>query len=302
MYGRNTVRKNRVAGPGFHINCRFDQFTIAQMRGRGGVKTTNPYLPASTHSEIYDVKEQEILIAERASGGMFHDGYTHCYSALNGYPVPAEVQTPQELKQYIFNRVKFVGIAVTEQKSDDRLIENGLVAQVGGVVTLLNNGTEPIHPCDKIMLDINFSKGRSNITREKGIPREKVRIAVTPAKDEDYIIERAMKTCNKSSDDAASPEDIASLKTAAQDAKKAFDEAPDDPADEKARLKGVYRAAVQAYKKAMSGKRDCTMSKTDMRDFIQAYRHQHELCIGKSLSFANVGERFEILLQPRSTI
>jgi len=272
------------------------------MRGRGGVKTTNPYLPASTHSEIYDVKEQEILIAERASGGMFHDGYTHCYSSLNGYPVPAEVQTPQELKEYIFNRVKFVGIAVTEQKSDDRLIENGLVAQVGGVVTLLNNGTEPIHPCDKIMLDINFSKGRSNITREKGIPREKVRIAVTPAKDEDYIIERAMKMCNKSSDEAASPQEKARLMKEAREAKKAFEDAPDEEVEEKTRLKAEAKTALEAYKKAKSGKRDCEMTKADLRDFIQAYRHQHELCIGKSLSFANIGERFEILLQPRSTI
>lgn len=297
MYGRSNVRKNRVAGPGFHVNVRFDQFIIAQMRGRGGVKTTNPFLPASTHSEIYDVKEQEILIAERASSGMYHDGYTHCYTALNGYPVPSEVQSKEELKEYIFNRVKFVGIAVTEQKSDDRLIENGMVCQVGGVVTILNNGTEPIHPCDKVMLDINFSKGRSNLTREKGVPREKVRVSVVPAKDEDYIIENAMKMCKKSGGQVTSKDELNRLLTAAKEAKKAFQADTTDTA-----LKTDMETAVKAWKEAKTNKRDCSMSKNDLRDFIQAYRHQHELCIGKSLSFANVGERFEILLQPRSTI
>ena len=189
------MRRNRVAGPGFHCNVRYDQFTVAQMRGRGGVKPSHPKLPASTHSEIYDIKEQEILVAERASGAMYHDGYTHVYSALNGYSVPdpiAQKNNDDSLKNYILNRVKFVGIAVTEQKSDDTLIDQGLVAQVGGVVTILNNGTKHIHPTDKVMLDINLQPGRSSITREKGIPREKVRFSVRPADDELEIINKAL--------------------------------------------------------------------------------------------------------------
>lgn len=297
MYGRNTtMRKNRVAGPGFHCNVRYDQFTIAQMRGRGGMKTVNPLLPASTHAEIYDVKEQELLVAERASGSMYHDGYTHCYSALNGYDIPGNITSAQAVKDYILNRVKFVGVAVTEQRSDDKLIDQGLVAQVGGVVTILNNGEKPIMPCDKVALDINFSVGRRSITREKGIPREKVRFCVRPADDDQTIIDTCLNLCSTKDSDV----DITPLIQAVKAAKAAAEAEPDN-----AEMKQAYKKAVTAYKEAKSKKRQCKLevnSGEDLREFLNLYRHANELVIGKALSYAAVGDRFELLLQPRSTI
>jgi hypothetical protein len=268
------------------------------MRGRGGMKTVNPLLPASTHSEIYDVKEQELLVAERASGSMYHDGYTHCYSALNGYDIPASIGvSPDAVKAYILNRVKFVGVAVTEQRSDDKLIDQGLVAQVGGVVTILNNGEKPIMPCDKVALDINFSKGRRSITREKGIPREKVRFCVRPADDDLAIIEKCKTLCLKGAGEMTSPEEMTRLKKEADEAMAKYTKERSDESKEAA------KAAKLALRKAASANRDCALtSNEDLKQFLIAYRHENELVIGKALSYAAVGDRFELLLQPRSTI
>ena len=187
MYQR---RQKRVAGPGFHVNVKMDQFQIATMRGRNGMTNQSSLLPSSSHPEIYDIKEQEILVAKRTTGSMYHDGYTHVFSALNGYDVGGRTRK-QDIIDFILSDVKFVGIATTEQKADDRLIDQGCVATVAGVQTIINNGTKPIHPTQKVMLDINLEPGRASITREKGIPRQKVRFSVRPADDDLFLIKKA---------------------------------------------------------------------------------------------------------------
>jgi len=305
--GHYQRRQKRVAGPGFHINIKMDQQTIQQLRGKNGFSNTSPLLPSSNHPEIYDIKEQELLVAKRAAGSMYHDGYTHCFTAVNGYDV-GNRQTREEIVDYILGDVKFVGIATTEQKADDSLIDQGCVATVAGVQTILNNGTQPIHPTDKVMLDINLTPQRASITRDKGIPRQKVRFSVRPADDDLTIISRAMKMCPAEGTTDAEKKEWAQKRDYA---KKAYEVAsvalkaiPDggDKTDAETAKKAAadaYREASKKYKECQAGTTNVVDNPQKLREFLRAYRHLNQLVIGKAMSFANPGDRFEILLQPR---
>ena len=289
------------------------------------------YLPSSANPEIFDIKEYELLVALRDSAAMYHDGYTHCFSALNGYNLPKNISIndPEAIKNHIFEKVKFVGVAVTEQKCDSKLIDQGLVSQVGGVVTILNGGTKAIHPTDKVMLDINFTPGRSSKTRDKGIPREKVRFCITPVADDAVLLKKAAKACKDAGGDGDG-QDVESLTrakenfrkiisdtaTKIQDLQQKLREATDE--DEKASFqaeleseKEALQVAKTKYKevsarlKGKGGKSKCVFEATniqDLQDFMHEYRALNDRIIGKALSFARPGERVEVLLQPRSAL
>ena len=361
MYQR---RAKRVAGPGFHVNVKMDQFQIATMRGRSatanGMSGTSELIPSSNLPEMYDIKEQEILVAKRTSGAMYHDGYTHVFSVVNGFDVsPLPLGAPASaVRDKILEQVRFVGIATTEQKADDRLIDQGCVATVGGVVTVLNGGTKPIHPTDKVMLDINLSPGRASVTREKGIPRQKVRFTFRPADDDERLIGRALNMCDqfdlgKYDKTSGTFPDRVLYENAVKAAKAAHKVA--DKNVQAAKLAGrnpgkaavldstgnIITAAVAAedqgaYDTRMLGLRqtradkakalaeaeanlkNCstgrdksgallnqagdTLNKDKLKQFLQNYRHLNELVIGKAMSYAAPGDRFEILLQPRHSL
>ena len=333
MYQR---RAKRVAGPGFHVNVKMDQFQIATMRGRNGDVRQSSLIPSSSQPEIYDIKEQEILVAKKTSGSMYHDGYTHVFSVVNGYDVGPNAFDAQTIKDKILNEVRFVGIATTEQKADDKLIDQGCVATVGGVVTVLNNGTEPIHPTQKVKLDINLSPARASITREKGIPRQKVRFSFAPADDDLTLIGKALQLCedvklNPLKGDKLDREEQKKnrekYKKKVEDAKKAVKDANDavqqDKKDGNDKQDSDNRKARAAAQKALAlaqrnltacdnqtlgepdnfgdiGKR--TLSEADLQKFLQNYRHLNERVIGKAMSYAAPGDRFEILLQPRHSL
>ena len=313
MYQR---RQKRVAGPGFHVNVKMDQFQIATMRGRNGVVGQSPLIPSSSQPEMYDIKEQEILVSKRTSGSMYHDGYTHVFSVVNGYDV-GPLTDATSIKNKILEEVRFIGIATTEQKADDKLIDQGCVATVGGVQTIINNGTEAIHPGQKVMLDINLSPARASITREKGIPRQKVRFSVRPADDDLRLIGKAMQLCDKY--DMNKKEDLEEYQKKVEKAKKARDEAQAElnKAKEEKRPEGNFRAARNAAEVALrearknlkvcdNGKEQLgggvLMREEDLQKFLQNYRHLNELVIGKAMSYAGPGDRFELLLQPRHSL
>ena len=327
MY-QNQIRKNRVAGPGFHVNCRADEFAIASMRGNKAVKNLSQYLPSSANPEIFDIKEYELLVALRDSAAMYHDGYTHCFSALNGYNLPKNISIndPEAIKNHIFEKVKFVGVAVTEQKCDSKLIDQGLVSQVGGVVTILNGGTKAIHPTDKLMLDINFTPGRSSKTRDKGIPREKVRFCITPVADDAELLKKASKavTCtdvNYDEQKKALKAELLTFKKDIADKKTRITEVDNSEGeveakeDEKAKLREQIKDLTKKLNEGSAKYKNlskfkgvgskCVFQATtiqDLQDFMHEYRALNDRIIGKALSFARPGERVEVLLQPRSAL
>jgi DNA repair exonuclease SbcCD ATPase subunit len=334
MYQR---RAKRVAGPGFHVNVKMDQFQIATMRGKssiGGIKGQSQLIPSSNQPEMYDIKEQEILVSKRTSGAMYHDGYTHVFSVVNGYDIGnlSLTASAQMVKDKILEEVRFVGIATTEQKADDRLIDQGCVATVGGVVTVLNGGEKPIHPTDKIMLDINLSPARASITREKGIPRQKCRFTFRPADDDMRMIGRALNMCNIL--DTNDPDQARELGEKIKELKKRYKEKDATLQQIKKDGKGLTGNDLETNKqdedtaraarnrvdkdiqKAQRNLEDCdgglltdagdgtgrTLDASKLKEFLTNYRHLNELVIGKAMSYAAPGDRFEILLQPRHSL
>lgn len=302
-------RQKRVAGPGFHVNVKMDQFQIATMRGRNGMTNQSSLLPSSSHPEMYDIKEQEILVAKRTSGSMYHDGYTHVFSALNGYDVGNRTKK-RAIIDYILSDVKFVGIATTEQKADDRLIDQGCVVTVAGVQTIINNGTKPIHPTQKVMIDINLEPGRAAVTREKGIPRQKVRFSVRPADDDLSIIKKAAKLCGSA---PVSDDEKEAKKTAVETAKAVLLQKQNDlnaargkdGEDDARKARDIAKREHERAKSNLAACPDGASLGSDPKDlqhFLQNYRHLNELVIGKAMSYAAPGSRFEILLQPRHSL
>ena len=125
----------RIAGPGFHVNVRYDDEVIARHR----TSTNSAALVSrATSDEVYDVKEMELLVRKKDSA-MYYDGYTHCFSAVNGWE-NTQGLSGNALKEKILNDVDFVGVAVTEYKPSKAYSEQGFVSQIGGVVTLINEG------------------------------------------------------------------------------------------------------------------------------------------------------------------
>lgn len=190
-YNRNL---KRVAGPGFHVNVRYDDHLIAQCKNN----ITSNFKPLSHGrrlQEVYDIKEQELLVARNKQlGANYFDGYTHCFSAVNYYPLKDkglnQNSTPDQIAEALLKQVRFIGIATTEYVPTAGFQEQGFVAQVGGVVTVLNESADTIYPGEKVALGLNLSQSR-RIVRDKGIPTEKIRFTIVKAGSSDAMIAQA---------------------------------------------------------------------------------------------------------------
>ena len=165
------------------------------------------------------------------------------------------------------------------------------------------------------MLDINLEPGRASITREKGIPRQKVRFSVRPADDDLAIIKKAAGLCTPNMSNAekvlkAQEVEEAKAKLLAAEAKLKPLRGKGDDLEKAARK--ARDEAKRDYERAKSALAACTGPDSnkvalgddprDLQHFLQNYRHLNELVIGKAMSYAAPGSRFEILLQPRHSL
>ena len=69
--------------------------------------------------------------------------------------------------------------------------EQGFVAQVGGVTTLINEGESTIKPGDTVALGLNLKIGRKT-ARDKGIPRDKIRFCLVKAGNSRALANQAL--------------------------------------------------------------------------------------------------------------
>ena len=188
-------RPNRIAGPGFNINVRYDDQHM--YKARSSANGAHSKVNSANSVENFDVKEAELLVAMN-KGTMYHDGMTHCFSTANGFPASEGYQggdSEDAVVRDILSQVRFIGVALTEYQPSKAYSEQGFVAQVGGVVTLINEGTDIIKPGDKVELGLNLSKRRKQ-TREKGIPRSKIRFCIQKAASTDEKIKNAIDAHN----------------------------------------------------------------------------------------------------------
>jgi hypothetical protein len=164
----------RLAGPAFYINVKFDQATASKNKqdSSATMQRNNPRLchHVVNESELFDIKEGEILYCCKSTA---RDGFARVLSSLNGTNVNR-------------GKMKFIGIAQTEHKYDKKLnIDQGLVACVSGVVTVLNESDGAIHPGDLLVLG-NPKHGAT----QHGIPHQKMR----------FIFERESPTVQTDTD------------------------------------------------------------------------------------------------------
>lgn len=173
----------RVAGPSFVVNVRYDDHQMMRCKNNTNV---NAFLSKGRRlDEVYDVKEQEFLVALKAQkGAHYMDGYTHCFSSANNFAGVDRNETDiGKIKEAILKDVRFIGVAVTEYKPSAAYQEQGFVAQVGGVVTVTNESHDTIYPGDKVMLDVALRQAnqRGHGQSQKGIPAEKIRFTIKRA-------------------------------------------------------------------------------------------------------------------------
>ena len=145
----------RLGAPGHYINVRYDDAHVRLCRnGRGGPAIAQRGFDKTHSKELFDVKEGELLLAKKISHT--RDGYSHCFTSLNGYPLdPSKSQSVDELRKAIFDECMFIGVANTPFSSEDPSMEQGFTAQVGGVLTLKHMGSEVLHPGDLVRIDIS---------------------------------------------------------------------------------------------------------------------------------------------------
>ncbi len=292
-------RQNRIAGPGFHINVRYDDQMMA--KAHSTASQPHPHVNLGrNHKENFDVKEQELLVCKRGSS-MYHDGYTHCISSANGFDGTGSLPkggsggppsaTPEEVAEYILENVQFVGVATTEYKPSRAYSEQGFVAQVGGVTTLINEGESTIKPGDKVALGLNLKVGRKT-SRDKGIPRDKIRFCLVKAGNSRANIAKALD---------ATGQNLPSPPASVRDAQKAVSDAEKNARKNKdATKQAALDQLVTDAKTALAGLSICRTGVDGVIDFLDKYQELNERVIGKAASYARPGDRLEVILQPRN--
>lgn len=282
-------RQNRIAGPGFHINLRYDDSHMA--RAMSATSNAHGKLTMGTNQrEVFDVKEQELLVCKKGST-MYHDGYTHAFSVANGFPNTAGVPD-KELEEKIMEQVQFVGVATTEYKPSKAYSEQGFVAQVGGVTTLINEGEDTIRPGDKVAIGVNLTTGRM-LTRDKGIPREKIRFCLKKAAVGDAMVNKAILDAKCGGPGPGDQQAIKDAEKAVRDAQKALRAA-------KAADKPALQADLDTKKATLAASKTCKNGVEGIIAVVKKLQEMNQRVIGKAASFARKGDRLEVILQPRN--
>lgn len=298
-----SFRRNskRIAGPGFHVNVRFCDMTVLQCKNNKA-ETHRTLQRGLRLPEVFDVKEQELLVCMSGKNqASYFDGYTHCFSAVNNWKLSEGIDAKNDdaVKEDILSNVAFVGVANTEYVPKPGYEQQGFVAQVGGVVTLINESGSNINPGDKVMLDLNLDPSMSMKDRDKGIPREKVRFTVRKAYTSDEVIAKAQIGVNVG-DATSCEDDISLIDDTLKGLRKELSKAKKEGADTSGITKKIK--SLEKDKKSALSKEDpvCGSKVSSLKKFLDNYQRLSNRVIGKSYSFARSGDRLEVGLQPRN--
>lgn len=293
-------RQNRVAGPGFYVNVRYDDIHVDYAKNSAAQDAQlHPELNKGLREpELFDIKEQEILVCRKTGESYtasYGDGYTHCFSAANGFRIndindtTKGAKSPSDVERAVLDKVQFVGIANTEYVPTKGYEQQGFVAQVGGVTTLLNESTQTIYPGDKLMFGLDLGYGRK-VTRDKGIPRQKIRFCLKRAVSDTEMIEIAMEKAGVDCDKDNDCKQAAAKVVTARDAY--------NKSQTRANAKLLQDAQDAHIKKLLE--LSANGGATLFGEFLKKYKELNERVIGKSYSYAKPGDRLEVGLQPRN--
>lgn len=295
-------RQNRVAGPGFYVNVRYDDIHVdyAKNSSAQDAQLAPELNKGLREPELFDIKEQEILVCRKTGESYtasYGDGYTHCFSAANGFrinDIKKNNSNPgkSEVERAVLSKVQFVGIANTEYVPTKGYEQQGFVAQVGGVTTLLNESTQTIYPGDKLMFGLDLGYGRK-VTRDKGIPRQKIRFCLKRAMSDADMIQEALNQVEGCDGNIATNTKCSKEAKAVETAMAAY-KAKGTKANSETLIQ-AQETHAEALIAAASAK-----NKDAFATFLKKYKELNERVIGKSYSYAKPGDRLEVGLQPRN--
>ena len=285
-------RQNRIAGPGFHLNVRYDDQHMAMAHSQA--QEVHPALNLGrNHKENFDVKEQELLVCKKTTA-MYHDGYTHCFSSANGFSLDQSTLTSlsgasqEEVAEAVLSQVKFVGVATTEYKPSKAYSEQGFVAQVGGVTTLINESQTTIKPGDTVALGLNLTIGRKT-SRDKGIPRDKIRFCVVKAGSSRTLAQQSLDCLGNSS----TPQSRADTAKAQKELSKAQKELQKAKAGSQAETDA--KKAIAAAESKLKTLKLCKGGIDGIMEFLDKYQELNERVIdNKFVNFTIFRDENEI--------
>jgi len=186
-----TPLARRLAGPSFSYNVRFDQQSMTKRREGATVPLTlqNADCTFVSEYEVFDVKEGEILVAKKQPGRVA-DGFCRCFSSINGWDdrnIGAGLTLAQK-KEKITEKLKFVGVAVTEHKAKRiAKMDQGFVAAASAITTVINNSKETFHPGMLLTWDVCH-----DFPVQHGIHAKKIQFMFRKANDGEDIVGRVL--------------------------------------------------------------------------------------------------------------
>lgn len=166
----------RLTGPAFYINLKYDQEAMRTQKDSSAQGNTALDLNnmSGRAYENFDIKEGEIVVTKKTSRKSKH---AVVISSLNGADAVSTAASDEAHKKAVIDQYNFIGVAQTEHVAKKKFeVDQGLVACVGGVVTVQNDHDATVHPGERLLLDIP-TKNR----HIRGIPPTKRRFCLKPA-------------------------------------------------------------------------------------------------------------------------
>ena len=189
----------RLAGPSFSLNVRYDQAWMTKRReqARQDLKIGECKCDFVSEYEVFDVAEGEILVSKQAPGRI-SDGYARVFSTVNGWqgmPLNKRQGTDDEKKEWIKEKCKFIGVAVTGHKAEKiSKFDQGFVACISGIITVMNEGPTTLHPGALLTWDVC-----NKYPIQHGIHARKVRFLFRKAEDGEEVVGKVLSYSKKGS-------------------------------------------------------------------------------------------------------
>jgi hypothetical protein len=161
----------RLSGPAFYVNTKYNQSMALANKQRDTRAQHVDY--NKTHSwELFDVKEGELLVCKKRDRN--RESFPRVISSVNGIDT--------DKGKDLLENYTFLGVAQTEHKAvKDPVVDQGLVACVGGLATIINDHNEHICPGQILYLQ----KPSVTATHMRGIPKDKKRFCLAPLSQTD---------------------------------------------------------------------------------------------------------------------
>lgn len=188
----------RLAGPSFSHNVRYDQawMTKRKEQARQELKVGQCKVDYVSEREVFDVAEGEILVSKQ-SPGRISDGFARVFSSVNGWRDSKinNNMSDEEKKAMIKSACQFIGVAVTGHKAEKiAKFDQGFVACVSGVITVMNESSETLHPGTPLTWDVS-----SKYPVQHGIHSKKVRFHFRKAREGECVVAKALSYSKKNS-------------------------------------------------------------------------------------------------------